>query len=146
MDLGILVHRALTRIDFTKLIDAKDEVASEAIRAVVEHCLEPAGNSTADLVATAIDIIRQFVRSDHAQELAKAKHVHRELEFMLAWPPKNSLPLAAGQGREGAADSSRFIQGFIDHAFTKMPLPLAFNRLQNQSGFHLQRGISCRAI
>ncbi len=113
VDLGILVHRALARIDFTKLMNAKDEVASETIRAVVEHCLEPASNSAAELVATAIDIVRQFVRSDRAQELAKAKHIHRELEFMLAWPPKNSSP-PAGQGRKGAADSSRFIQGFID--------------------------------
>jgi ATP-dependent exoDNAse (exonuclease V) beta subunit len=40
--------------------------------------------------------------SDRAKEIAAAKHVYRELEFLLAWPPD-------GDQRVG-----RYFQGFID--------------------------------
>jgi len=54
------------------------------------------------LAAEAIRLVEQFLGSPRAAELARARQVHRELEFMLAWPPGES---AAG---------GVYLQGYID--------------------------------
>ncbi len=46
-------------------------------------------------------MIERFLRSPRADELRAATVVHRELEFLLRWPP-------------GEAGDGRMLQGFID--------------------------------
>lgn len=48
-----------------------------------------------------IEMIERFLRSPRAAELAAAKELYRELEFMLAWPP----------GKDG---DGVYLRGFID--------------------------------
>jgi ATP-dependent helicase/nuclease subunit A len=49
-----------------------------------------------------IEMLQRFLASPRAAEIASAKEVHRELEFLLSWPPDDS--------RSGG----RYLQGFID--------------------------------
>ncbi len=44
-------------------------------------------------------MIARFAASPRGRQLASAKSLHREIEFLLAWPPN---------------DSGRYIRGFID--------------------------------
>jgi ATP-dependent helicase/nuclease subunit A len=106
-DLGILVHQALARIDFSGLAQLAGTDRREKVRAIVQHGVESSDSHTADLAESATELIERFLQSDRAHELAKAKTIHRELEFMLAWPPKQSTQVVAiGPGR--------YLQGFID--------------------------------
>jgi ATP-dependent helicase/nuclease subunit A len=51
-------------------------------------------------------MIERFARSPRWAAIAAAKSVHRELEFLLAWP-------LDGNGTDGDGDG-RYLQGFID--------------------------------
>jgi YD repeat-containing protein len=51
-------------------------------------------------------MIERFRESPRWAEIAAAKVVHRELEFLLAWPP-------AGKGKDNG-HSGRYLQGFFD--------------------------------
>ncbi|HEY1601906.1 MAG TPA: UvrD-helicase domain-containing protein [Pirellulales bacterium] len=91
-ELGTLVHAVLAQIDFS----GKDDVAARCRREQSRHFA-----ATTTEPATAITLIERFLQSSRAAALRTAQVVHRELEFLLAWPP--------GQPRQG-----RMIQGFID--------------------------------
>jgi ATP-dependent helicase/nuclease subunit A len=54
-----------------------------------------------------IAMIERFLASPRAAEIATATDAHRELEFLLAWPP-GAKPQAAD------ASEQRYLQGFID--------------------------------
>jgi ATP-dependent exoDNAse (exonuclease V) beta subunit len=101
-DLGILVHQALARIDLAALAASAQSDRQEQIQAIVQHCLDGDDSRTADLMTSAVELIKQFLQSDRARQLATAKTVHRELEFLLAWPP------------EKTASTEKYLQGFID--------------------------------
>ena len=99
-DLGTLVHQTLARIDFVAVAKANDSSRQESIRAIVKRCAQ--SSAAAELFEPAADLIIQFLQSPRARQLADAKKIHRELEFLLAWPPGEN------------AKDGRYLQGFID--------------------------------
>ncbi len=96
--LGTLVHAVLAEIDFAR----RDEIA-ELVRRLADEHLPQAGGRLDE----PIGMIERFLRSPRAVEIAAAKEVHRELEFLLAWPPR-AEPQAA------LMPEQRYLQGFID--------------------------------
>jgi hypothetical protein len=92
--LGTLVHDVLERINFSDPAD---------IPAWCEH-LAPSHviQNTEHAARLACSMIERFTRSARGRELATATTVHREIDFLLAWPPGE--PNATG----------RYIQGVID--------------------------------
>ena len=94
----------MAQIDFSasQLVDIAALVRREADRRFA---------TPAQHITTAIEMVSRFVRSDCAAEFRTARALHRELEFLLAWPPgANGQPPAV---RRGAAAPLR-LQGFID--------------------------------
>lgn len=71
-----------------------------------------------------IELIRRFVASPRAAEIAAATEVYAELEFLLAWPPDAVgaaviLPHPVNRGGSATATPTtapegRYLQGFID--------------------------------
>jgi len=94
LGLGSLVHAVLERIDFANPGDLRAAVA----RLADEHL---PGDSNG--IGEAAAMIERFVRSPRAAGLAAARQVHRELEFLLRWPPE-SAPDADGI----------YLQGYLD--------------------------------
>jgi ATP-dependent helicase/nuclease subunit A len=92
--LGSLVHAALERIDFKRPQPIDKLFASLAMVAP-----DP---PTEKLVARATKLVETFLVSPRAVELAAAKVVRRELEFLLPWPPSGEEP------------TQRYFHGFID--------------------------------
>jgi ATP-dependent helicase/nuclease subunit A len=93
--LGTLVHAVLEEIDFAN----PDDVA-ERVRRLAEQHLSGDGRQQEESLA--VKMIERFAASPRAAQLAGAKKVFRELEFLLAWPPGESRP------------DGRYLQGFID--------------------------------
>jgi ATP-dependent helicase/nuclease subunit A len=99
-DLGIFVHAALQRID----LGGQQLVGPFCERLTAESVLHHA-ERTAEL---ATEMLERFARSPRWAAIAAAKSVHRELEFLLAWPPD-------GTGTDGDGDGDgRYLQGFFD--------------------------------
>jgi ATP-dependent exoDNAse (exonuclease V) beta subunit len=90
---GTLVHAALAEIDFVRPADV-----DALIRRLAPQHL-PRSESSLD---EPIGMVRRFLASPRAVELAAAREIHSELEFLLAWPPGERWP------------GGRFLQGFID--------------------------------
>jgi len=90
--LGTLIHAVLAEVDFA----APGDVA----RLVHRHALRHLPEGTAELDEP-IAMVCQFLDSPRAAELAAARQVHRELEFLLAWPIDGPR-------------SGQFLEGFID--------------------------------
>jgi hypothetical protein len=90
-DFGRLVHELLSRIDWK----GKHDIAA--------WC-ELLGPQYVDIkdAARARELLERFATSARALELARARTLHREIEFLLSWPPGESN----GEGR--------FFRGFID--------------------------------
>jgi ATP-dependent helicase/nuclease subunit A len=93
MDLGTLIHKVLAGIPLTGSMD---------IKAWVARCTVSQNDKSEKLQADASPLVETFLKSARAAELAAAKQVHRELEFLLAWPP------------EQPSQPARYLQGFID--------------------------------
>jgi len=91
-ELGQLVHAVLAQVDFAREPDVAARCRREMARHFAAATIEP---------ATAVDMVERFLRSPRAAELRAAQAVHREMEFLLAWPP-------------GRAPDGRMMQGFID--------------------------------
>jgi ATP-dependent helicase/nuclease subunit A len=129
--LGTLVHAVLAEIDFARPGDV-----TEAVRRLAEqHLPEAAGR-----LDEPIEMVRRFLASPRAAELAAASEMHRELEFLLAWPPGDKAATAerdsdkaaiAERTKDGAAaghadgrrdqrsplcgvPGGRYLQGYID--------------------------------
>lgn len=97
-DFGTLVHLVLARIDFARTGD---------LAAVVKRCADVNGydgNGDAELCER---LVAQFYQSARARDFAAARAVHRELEFVLAWPP-------TCDGATGVDQPPRYLQGYID--------------------------------
>ena len=91
--LGTLVHAVLAEIDFAKPGDIEEllrQLAPQHLSRSERRLDEP------------IRMIQGFLSSSRGKQLAAAKAVHKELEFLLAWPPGDRQP------------GGRFLQGFID--------------------------------
>jgi len=103
-ELGTLVHAVMAQLDFANL--QKADVAGLLRREADRQFATAAHHFTA-----ATDMIQRFARSSRAAELQSAQALHRELEFLLAWPPgAEAAPKASGKN---AARPLR-LQGFID--------------------------------
>ncbi|MGW8258231.1 MAG: PD-(D/E)XK nuclease family protein, partial [Thermoguttaceae bacterium] len=93
LGLGTLVHAVLAEVDFSK----PDDLARIVHRLAPLHLPEADGQ-----LAEPMEMIGRFISSDRAAQIAAAREVYRELEFLLAWPPGSRDP------------NARFLQGFID--------------------------------
>jgi ATP-dependent helicase/nuclease subunit A len=94
-DLGTLVHKVLAGIPLTGSVDVK---------AWITRCVGP-DEKAEKLQSEALQLIETFLKSARAAELAAAKQVHRELEFLLAWRPERPMDFPP---------LTRYLQGFID--------------------------------
>jgi len=120
--LGTLVHAVLAEIDFADPGDVTGLVRRHALR----HLPQADGN-----LDEPVEMIRRFLASPRAAELAAARQIHAELEFLLAWPPaqgdcpnfrpsENATVPAGGGKRSGEngtvplGNRQHYIQGFID--------------------------------
>lgn len=95
--LGTLIHAVLAEVDFAQ--------PARAVELVRRHAPRHQGAMQADpaaLIDEAADMVERFLASPRAAELRRAAHVHRELEFILTFPPD--------LGRE----EPRCVRGFID--------------------------------
>jgi ATP-dependent helicase/nuclease subunit A len=91
--LGSLVHAVLAEVDFAQPGDWESILARHAELHLTHGEVdfhEPQ------------EMLARFLDSPRARQIAQAKQVHRELEFLLAWPPENTDP----QGQ--------YLQGYID--------------------------------
>jgi ATP-dependent exoDNAse (exonuclease V) beta subunit len=93
LGLGTLVHDVLGEIDF----DQPGDVARLVRRFGPRHL--PEGE---DALAEASEMLGRFLESLRARAIAESGQAHRELEFLLAWPPGAREP------------EPRYLQGFID--------------------------------
>jgi len=95
LGLGTLVHDVLAEIDFGR----PDDVAPLVRRFAPRHLPDVERDEG---LAEPIEMIRRFLDSPRAAEMAASGTVHRELEFLLAWPPGTREP------------EPRYLQGYID--------------------------------
>src|SRR5574340_149349 len=93
LGMGTLVHAVLAEVNFADPGDLAGLVHRHALRHLPD---------AHDALAEPIEMIERFLGSPRAKELAAAPRLHRELEFLLAWPP--------GAPQRGG----RYIEGFID--------------------------------
>ncbi|MDW8079076.1 MAG: UvrD-helicase domain-containing protein [Thermoguttaceae bacterium] len=91
---GSFVHEVLSLVNF-----ADPTSVPRCVRAVLPR-YEPLPEAVEDLE----EIIHRFVASPLGQEIARAKSLLREVEFLLPWPP-----LA-----QGAIEKRPYIRGFFD--------------------------------
>ena len=91
---GLLVHDVLARIDFDDLAG----IAQWCEHLVPLHVVE----NVEGVARSAGELIERFVKSQSGWQLAEAAALHREVDFLLAWPPGHTN----GDGV--------YIQGVID--------------------------------
>ena len=103
--LGTLVHAVLAEIDFAAVGD---------VPALVER-LAPWHLPGGEGPQAAVEMIARFLRSPRALQIAGGQVVHRELEFLLAWPSRTELiPSGGAAATESISSAPVFLQGFID--------------------------------
>lgn len=100
LELGTLVHAVLAQLDFA---------SPSEIEPLVRRCAAVGGNrqTVEGAIADATAMLKQFVKSPRARELAAAQDLHAELEFLLAWPPDDG-----DNGRQAATRC--ILEGVID--------------------------------
>ena len=81
--LGTIVHRVLERVDFREPIHWP-----ELLQKAVDQNLD---KGSLDVIKQARTMLTRFFESPLADELAQAKSIHREIDFLLTWP-SNQLP------------------------------------------------------
>ncbi len=100
--LGTLVHAVLAELDFAGSAGESERLSEHVADLVRRHAPMHLPDSTEQELEAPIDMLRRFLASPRAAEIAAAQQVYRELEFLLPWPPEDS---PAG---------GRYLQGFID--------------------------------
>ena len=84
--LGLLVHDVISRTNFA------DDASLAKIGLWCEHLAPQYVDFKEEAAANlAHDMIERFVRSSRGRALAAAAELHRELEFLLPWPPEYHL-------------------------------------------------------
>ncbi len=91
--LGTLVHSILEHVDFQNPGDFDELVRRHASRN------GPKDDRTS---VEAVRLVQAFLASQLAADLSAARQVHREVEFMLAWP------------RDESREGTRYLHGVID--------------------------------
>ena len=76
--LGIIVHKVLERIDFREPGQWRD-----LLQNAVDQSLDKVSH---EVVQQATTMLTRFFNSPLAEELAQAKTIHREIDFLLPWP------------------------------------------------------------
>ncbi len=105
--LGTLVHAALERIDFQN---------PQEITALVGACCGGSGAKVDERTrGAARTCLENVLASPLGAELAAARQIHREIEFLLAFPPRRNG--APKEPEEIAIADSRIISGTIDCLF-----------------------------
>ena len=74
-----------------------------------------------------MEMVARFLASPRAAEIAAADEVHRELEFLLAWPPDDKAPVVA------AKQHSPLSSGIHRLSVSRCGRPVAAGGLQDQS-------------
>ena len=97
--LGTLVHAVLAEVDFA----APGDVGELVRRHAEEQSLD-----SPRLQSVAADVVAKFLESPRAAAMASAREMHRELEFLLAWP------FDGGSAAQGVSAEPHYLQGFID--------------------------------
>jgi len=92
--MGTLVHAVLAQVEFGRSVDLPSLVDRMAAWHLPEDNQREAEEAQA--------IVGRFLDSPRAARIAAARQVHRELEFLLAWP------------REGNGSDGYLLQGYID--------------------------------
>jgi ATP-dependent exoDNAse (exonuclease V) beta subunit len=99
LGLGTLVHDVLAEIDWTR----PGEAAALVRRLAPRHLTQmDEADPDGPHLDEPIEMVRRFMASPRAAEMATAGQCYRELEFLLAWPPGTDEP------------EPRYLQGFID--------------------------------
>jgi ATP-dependent helicase/nuclease subunit A len=91
---GTLVHAILADVGMGEPADVSSLAARHAERLFW---------ADSDRLGDAVAIVERFLLSRRAAEIKAARVVHREIEFLLAWPPDRDT-----------ADGAPLLQGFID--------------------------------
>ena len=99
IQLGTLIHAVLANWDFAA---AKEATELKKIKERVTHHADRLRYAPDGDFDEGVAMVERFVRSSRAAELAQARCVHRELEFLMAWPP------------EAAKAGGQQLHGFID--------------------------------
>jgi ATP-dependent helicase/nuclease subunit A len=94
--LGSLTHDVLARIDFSSKT-IKTEIAEWCEHLAPQYVVHNAD----DAASLSNKMIAQFIASPRGRELSRAKALHREVGFLLAWP-------------HGHANEGRYMSGDID--------------------------------
>ncbi len=104
-ELGALVHAALQYLDFKNPDD---------VLGLCEFLAPQFVNHNPERTAAeAARLVERFLKSPRAAQLAAARIVRRELEFLLPWPPPS--PALPARGREPEERGvGRYLHGFID--------------------------------
>ncbi len=98
--LGTLVHAVLERVDFRSPTDIKGLCEYLA----PQHLEQQADAAAAEAAA----MVDQFLGSARAQQIAQAKIVRKEVEFVVPWSVKGPWPI------EEERFAGRYLHGFID--------------------------------
>jgi ATP-dependent helicase/nuclease subunit A len=107
--LGLLVHDVLNRIDLT----AKNPAAE--IADWCEHLAPQYVVDNAEVAARlAAQMIERFAASPRGRQLATTSALHREIEFLLAWPPAGVAGVESARGGRAPSARTQYIHGFID--------------------------------
>jgi len=104
--LGLYVHDVLAHIDFR---DARS-IARWCELLAPQYVLS---NEKA-AIQQATQWVERFVDSAHGRQLANAAAVHREVEFLLAWPPGNSRHGNVEPASQARGEESKCLHGYID--------------------------------
>jgi ATP-dependent exoDNAse (exonuclease V) beta subunit len=104
---GIVVHDVLSRLTPSRLANAKArQVAEWLARSAAAHEYDdPVG------IERANKLLRKFVLSERARELAGALQFRTEVEFLLPWQVRRT---AEDQCALGGQPEPRYLQGFLD--------------------------------
>ncbi len=84
--LGALVHDVLARVDYAADGNA-DDIGRWCEHLASQYVLLNAEEAA----ASAREMLERFAASPRAKRLALSRAIHREVEFLLAWPPGNYL-------------------------------------------------------
>lgn len=101
--LGMIVHAVLERVDFRNVESWPDLLASAASQSTDEPSEE--------VIEQARVMLGRFFDSPVADELAGAKSIHREIDFLLPWKSTKSSDSDDSANRSG---SGPMIAGIID--------------------------------
>ncbi len=105
LGLGTLVHAVLAEIDFSR-----PEMLEQVVTRLGEHHLPGA----ADQWEEAREMLARFLAEPCAARITASRCLHREAEFLLAWPPDGPVVLGMHDSARHAAGEGRYIEGFID--------------------------------